>query len=221
MALGLIGKKLGMTRVFSPDGDVLPVTVIEAGPCPVTQIKTEKTDHYNAVQVGFDNAKPKNVSKALKGHFGKISVPPKRVVREFRLSAEEASSLKGGEPVTVSIFQPGDYVDVTGVSRGRGYAGSIKRHGFHGFPGSHGTHEYFRHGGSIGSRFPQGTLRGHRMAGQYGVDRVTMQNLQVVEVKAELNVLLVKGAVPGARNGYLIIRPAKRKQKEKAPEKTE
>lgn len=220
MGLGLIGKKLGMTRVFNPDGDVVPVTVIQAGPCPVTQIKTVKTDRYNAVQLGFDDAKAKNVSKALKGHFGKTSVPPKRITREFRLDEGQLSALGAGEPVTVSIFQPGEYVDVTGVSKGRGYAGGIKRHGFHGFPGSHGTHEYFRHGGSVGSRFPQGTFRGHRMAGHYGVDTVTMQNLQVVEVRPEQNVLVVKGAVPGANRGYLVIQPAKRKQKAEAPAKS-
>lgn len=220
MALGLIGKKLGTNRIFNSDGDVIPVTVIEAGPCLVTQVKDEKKDRYSAVQLGFDEAKVKNVSKALQGHFRKASGSPRRVLREFRVNSEDLSSLSPGQQVTVSMFRPGDRVDVTGFSKGRGFSGPIKRHGFHGFPGSHGTHEYFRHGGSVGSRFPQGTLRGHRMAGQYGDEKTTVQNLQIVDVKEAQNLLVVKGAVPGARNGYLVIRPAKRQSRGKSQSKT-
>jgi len=215
MALGLIGKKLGTNRIFNPDGDVIPVTVIEAGPCMVIQVKDEKKDHYSAVQLGFDEAKVKNVSKALQGHFRKASVSPKRVLQEFRVTPEDLSSLSPGQQMTVSMFRPGDRVDVIGVSKGRGFTGVMKRHGFHGFPGSHGTHECFRHGGSIGSRFPQGTLRGQRMAGHYGDEKTTVQNLQVVDVKEAQNLLIVRGAVPGARNGYLVIQPAKRMAKQK------
>jgi large subunit ribosomal protein L3 len=206
--VGLIGKKLGMTQVFDPKGELIPVTVIEAGACTVVQAKTVATDGYMAVQLGFEEKKAQRVTKAYRTHCLKAGKGVFSVLREFRVPDGEAYTV--GQEVTVeSLFKPGDLVDVTGTTKGRGYAGVIKRHGFGGFPGSHGTHEYFRHGGSIGNRsYPGRVFKGKRMAGQYGNDRNTTQNLEVIEVRAEERLLLVRGAVPGARNGVVLIRPA-------------
>jgi large subunit ribosomal protein L3 len=205
MALGLIGKKLGMTQVFAKGGELVPVTVILAGPCTVMQKRTRETDGYSAVQLGFGETKAQRLSKAEREHRKKASKMPS-VLREFRDGAE----LEVGAEVKVEdLFKEGDLVDVTGVSKGRGYQGVIKRHGFSGFPATHGTHEYFRHGGSIGNRtHPGRVFKNKRMAGHMGSERVTAQNLAVVAVRAEDNVLLVRGAVPGGKNGLLFIRPA-------------
>lgn len=211
MGLGLIGKKLGMTQIFDNEGNPLPITVVEAGPCAVVQIKTAEKDSYRAVQLGFETVKEKSKNRPELGHFKKGAVGPKRVLREFRAEKGEIEGLKVGDEVNVSIFKSGDFVDVTGLTKGRGFAGVIKRHGFSGFPGSHGTHEYFRHAGSVGSRFPQHTLKGLKMAGRYGNERVTIQNLKVVEVRPDKNLLLIKGALPGATRGYLLINKAKKK----------
>ena len=205
MALGLIGKKLGMTQVFVKGGELVPVTVILSGPCTVVQKRTSETDGYSAVQLGFGEAKTQRLSKAEREHRKKAS-KMLSVLREFRDGAdlEVGAELKVGD-----LFKEGDLVDVTGVSKGRGYQGVIKRHGFSGFPATHGTHEYFRHGGSIGNRtHPGRVFKNKRMAGQMGNERVTAQNLAVVAVRAEDNVLLVRGAVPGGKNGLLFIRPA-------------
>lgn len=208
MALGLIGRKLGMTQVYTPQGVLEPVTVVEAGPCTVVQARNGDRDGYAAVQLGFGEKKAQRASKAYRQHCAKAGKGVFAVLREFRLNGEETFEL-GQELKVADLFKQGDTVDVTGVTKGRGYAGVIKRHGFGGFPGSHGTHEYFRHGGSIGNRsYPGRVFKGKRMAGQMGNDRVTTQNLTVVAVRAEENIILVRGAVPGARNGIVLIRPA-------------
>ena len=206
--VGLIGKKLGMTQVFNDKGELVPVTVIQAGPCTVVQAKTAGTDGYAAVQLGFGEKKAQRASKAYRNHCLKAGKGVFSVLREFRARDGEIYSV--GQELTIeSIFKAGDHVDVTGTTKGRGYTGVIKRHGFSGFPGSHGTHEYFRHGGSIGNRsYPGRVFKGKRMAGQYGNERVTTQNLEVVAVRSAEHVLLVRGAVPGARNGVVLIRAA-------------
>lgn len=203
MLNGLLGKKVGMTQVFTEDGDRIPVTVIEAGPVTVTQKKTEEKEGYNAVQVGFDElneAKARKVSKALKGHFAEVA--PTRHLKEFK--AEDISAVEVGQKFDVSIFEKGQKVDVTGTSKGRGFSGVVKRHGFGGGPQSHGHRRYKRGTGSIGqSAWPSRVFKNKRMPGQYGNETVTVQNLEIIEVKPELNVILVKGAVPGA-NGRLV-----------------
>jgi large subunit ribosomal protein L3 len=208
MALGLIGRKLGMTQVYTEEGVLEPVTVVLAGPCTVVQAKTADRDGYAAVQLGFGEKKAQRVTKSYRDHCARAGKGVFAALREFRLNDGQSFEL-GQELRVADLFKEGDQVDVTGTTKGRGYTGVIKRHGFGGFPGSHGTHEYFRHGGSIGNRsFPGRVFKGKRMAGQYGTDRVTTQNLTVVAVRAEENVLLIRGAVPGARNGIVLIRPA-------------
>ena len=207
--LGLIGKKLGMTQVFVKGGVLVPVTVIQAGPCTVVQKRTQDNDGYCAVQLGFGETKAQRLTKAGREHRKKAGKMV-AVLREFG----DGSELEVGSEVKVTdLFKEGDLVDVTGVSKGRGYQGVIKRHHFSGFPATHGTHEYFRHGGSIGNRtHPGRVFKNKRMAGQMGADRVTTQNLAVVGIRADDNVLLVRGAVPGARGGLLFIRPAAKSQ---------
>ncbi len=206
--LGLIGKKVGMTQVYDPKGVLIPVTVIQAGPCTVVQTKTPASDAYAAIQLGFGEKKPQRASKALRNHCVKAGKGVFQTLREFRL--DDVASYTVGQEITIAnLFKEGDIVDVSGTSKGRGYAGVIKRHGFSGFPGSHGTHEYFRHGGSIGNRsYPGRVFKGKRMAGQLGNERITTQNIVVVAVRADENLILVRGAVPGARNGLVIIRPS-------------
>jgi large subunit ribosomal protein L3 len=208
MALGLIGRKLGMTQVYTEAGVLEPVTVIQAGPCVVVQARTPGQDGYAAVQLGFGEKKAQRATKAYRTHCVKAGKGVFEVLREFRVKEDAAFEL--GQQLTVGdLFKQGDRVDVTGKTKGRGYTGVIKRHHFSGFPGSHGTHEYFRHGGSIGNRsYPGRVFKGKRMAGQYGNDRVTTQGLTIVAVRTDENVLLVRGAVPGARNGIVLVRPA-------------
>jgi len=208
----LLGKKVGMTQIYRENGDSLPVTVIEAGPCFVCQKKTPETDNYSAIQIGYSTLKSERAKKPIKGHFDKADIPPKRFLREFRVAEKELNDYEIGQELKVDRFKEGDYVDITGISKGKGFTGVIKRYGFHGAPGSHGTHDYSRHGGSIGSSsFPSRVFKGLKMAGRMGSDRVTTQNLQVVQVKAEQNCLLVKGAVPGSKNGLLFIRSSVKK----------
>ena len=206
--VGLIGTKLGMTQVFNAKGELIPVTVIHAGPCTVVQSKTVGSDGYAAVQVGYGEKKPQRATKARRQHCLKAGKGVFAVLREFTLG--EGEDFAVGEQIPIErIFKVGDRVDVTGTSKGRGYAGVIKRHGFGGFPGSHGTHEYFRHGGSIGNRsYPGRVFKGKRMAGQYGNTRVTTQNVEVVAVRPEQHLLLLRGGTPGARSGVVMIRPA-------------
>jgi large subunit ribosomal protein L3 len=208
MALGLIGKKLGMTEVYTDQGERVPVTVIQAGPCTVVQMKTVAADGYAALQLGFGEKKPQRGTKAYRQHCLKAGKGVFEVLREFLVSAEAGEFTVGQQLGVDGLFRDGDRVDVTGISKGRGFAGVIRRHGFGGFPGSHGTHEYFRHGGSIGNRsFPGRVFKGKRMAGQLGNGRVTTQNIQVVTVRPAEHLLLVRGAVPGARGGLVLIHP--------------
>jgi len=203
---GLIGKKLGMTQLFGADGSVVPVTVIETGPCVVAQKRETARDGYQALQIGFGTKKNQRVNKPEQGHLKRVGKGAFQVLREFR--SEDVSQYEVGQEIKVAdLFKTGDRIDVTGTSKGKGFAGVIKRWSFGGFPGSHGTHEYFRHGGSIGNRsFPGRVFKGKRMAGHLGDERVSVLNLEVIEVRAEGNLLLVKGAVPGAKGGVVLIR---------------
>ena len=206
-SLGIIGKKLGMTQVFLEDGSVIPVTVVEAGPCPVIQKKTKEKDGYDALQLGFLPKKNQRVNKPRSGHFKKAGTSAFYHTKEFRV--EDGSGYELGQEVRVDLFKAGDVVDVTSLSKGKGFAGVIKRHGFHGSPGSHGTHEYFRHGGSVGSAtYPHHTFKGLRMPGQLGNRRVTLQNITVVDVKEDQNLLLLRGGIPGSPTGWVLIRGA-------------
>ena len=210
---GLIGKKVGMTQVFGADGTVVPVTVIQTGPCVVVQKKEAAKDGYNALQIGFGSRKAQRVNKPEQGHLAKAGKGAFEVLREFRTDKVGEYEL-GQEIKAADLFKSGDRVDVAGISKGRGFAGVIKRWSFAGFPGSHGTHEYFRHGGSIGNRsYPGRVFKGKRMAGHWGDERISIQNLEIVEVRADNNLLLVKGSVPGAERGMLLIRQAMKGRK--------
>jgi len=213
MGIGLLGKKLGMTQIFNEDGSVVPVTVIKVGPCKVTQKKTIEKDGYSAIQVGFDEIKKMNrVNKPLKGHFEKAATAPMAFVREFRVAPEEIETYEPSNEIPIELFNIGDFIDVVGISKGKGFAGVVKRHGFKGSPASHGTHEYFRHGGSIGQNMTPGrTFRGMKMPGHMGNKRVTVQNLKIVDIRGDTNILMVEGAVPGPTNGYLVIKKAVKK----------
>jgi large subunit ribosomal protein L3 len=208
---GLLGRKVGMTQIFSSDGRVVPVTVIEAGPCYVTQIRTVESDGYQAVQIGFGETKPKRLSKAEVGHLQKAKAPSLRHLREVR--ASDLTDVALGQRLDASVFQVGDLVDVVGTSKGKGFAGVVKRHHFRGGPRSHGQSDRERAPGSSGSTTTPGrVLKGTKKAGQMGNARVTIQSLEVVEADSERNLLLVRGAVPGARNGLLLIRKARKEQ---------
>ena len=200
---GIIGKKIGMTSVYSAEGKNLPCTLIEAGPCVVTQIKSEEKDGYSSVQLGFGEKKNKHTSNALKGHFSKAGTSPKKKLVEFK-SFSEANL---GDVITVDIFSEGEFVDVAGTSKGKGFQGVVKRHGFGGVgQATHGQHNRMRAPGSIGAAsYPARVFKGMKMAGRTGGDRVKMINLQVVKIMPEKNVLVVKGSVPGAKGSYLII----------------
>ncbi|HSH65329.1 MAG TPA: 50S ribosomal protein L3 [Bacteroidia bacterium] len=201
---GIIGKKIGMTSIFSANGKYIPCTVIEAGPCVVTQVKTLEKDGYASVQLGFEEKKEKHTSSAMQGHFKKASTTPKRKVVEFKHFETEKNL---GEVVNVELFVEGDFVDVVGTSKGKGFQGVVKRHGFGGVGGStHGQHDRQRAPGSLGaSSWPSRVFKGMRMAGRTGGDRVKVQNLQVVKVIAEKNLLIVKGSVAGAKGSYVTI----------------
>mgnify|MGYP006192456205 FL=1 len=200
---GIIGKKVGMTSIFDAEGRNIPCTVIEAGPCVVTQVKTEEKDGYSSIQLGFDEAKEKNVTQPLKGHYAKANTTPKRKLVEFT----EFDGLNLGDTVTVDIFAEGDYVDVVGTSKGKGFQGVVKRHGFAGVGGqTHGQHNRMRAPGSLGaSSWPSRVFKGMRMAGRTGGDRVKVQNLQVLKVYAEQNLVVVSGSIPGAKGSYVIL----------------
>jgi len=206
---GILGRKVGMTQIFDERGEVVPVTVIEAGPCFVTQVKTLERDGYAAVQLGFKEVKPKRLTRPQFGHLRKNQLPPLRYLREIRMS--DVSQYEEGQKIRVSIFDVGDHVDVTGISKGKGFAGVVKRHGFGGGPKTHGQSDRQRAPGSIGAGTTPGRVyKGMRMAGRMGNARVTVQNLQVVLVDPERNLLAVKGAVPGARNGLLVVEEARK-----------
>ena len=203
---GIIGKKIGMTSLFNEEGKNIPCTVIQAGPCSVLQVRTEEVDGYVAVQLGFDDKSEKNVGKALAGHFKKAGSTPKAKLVEFRNAFEH--DVKTGDLVEVNMFAEGEYVDVTGTSKGKGFQGVVKRHGFGGvMQATHGQHNRLRAPGSIGAGSdPSRVFKGMRMAGRMGGKQVTVQNLQVLKVDQEQNLLVVKGAVPGAKNSYVIIK---------------
>ena len=203
MKKGLVGKKLGMTQLFDANGNVVPVTVIEAGPCVVAQKKTTENDGYEAVQIGFGDLKASKVNKPMKGHFAKGDVAPKKVLREFRL--EDTSAVNVGDVIKADIFAEGDSVDVRGTSKGKGYAGVVKRWNFGRLKESHGTGPVHRHGGSLGVIDPARVFKGKKMAGHLGNERVTVQNLSVVKVDAEKNIIAVKGAVPGPKGGIVVL----------------
>ncbi|MFZ5590507.1 MAG: 50S ribosomal protein L3 [Bacillota bacterium] len=203
MKKGILGIKAGMTQIFKEDGTAVPVTVIQAGPCVVVQKKLPETDGYSAVQVGFGEKKERLVNKPLKGHYNRANLKPMRYLRELRL--DDVSGYEVGQEIKVDIFAPGDRVDVVGISRGRGFAGGIKRHGFHRGPMAHGS-KYHRRPGSLGAKGPARVFKGRRLPGHYGVERVTVQNLEVVKVDPERNLLAIKGSVPGVRGGLLMIK---------------
>ena len=203
MQKAIIGKKIGMTQIFDAEGKVVPVTVIEAGPCNVIQKKTVETDGYEAVQLGFGEVKEKHVNKALKGHFAKSGVSVKKVLKEFRL---DEIALNVGDEVKADIFAEGECVDVTGISKGKGYAGTVKRWGTHRGPMTHGS-GYHRGPGSMGAcSSPSRVFKGKKLAGHLGCEKVTVQNLDVVKVDLDRNLILVKGAVPGPKGGIVTIK---------------
>lgn len=209
MKKGIIGKKIGMTQLFAKDGKLIPVTVIQATPCSVVQKKVIDRDGYSAFQIGFEEIEERKVTKPLAGHFKKAGVAATRYLREFRL--EGADGLEIGQSISVDIFAPGEKVDIVGVSKGKGFAGGVKRHHFKGGGASHGSMHH-RAPGSIGaSSFPSRVFKGQRLPGHMGQDRVTTLGLEIVAVKKEQNLLLVKGAVPGAKNGLVIIRDSIKK----------
>ena len=204
MKKGIIGKKLGMTQIFDEKGNVIPVTLIEAGPCVVAQKKTVANDGYDAVQLAYEDMKAKNVNKAQLGHFKKAGITPKRHLKEFRL--EDCSALEAGSVVTVDTFAQGEKVDITGITKGHGYTGAIKRWNLHKLRMTHGVGPVHRQSGSMGVIDPARIFKNKKMAGQYGNEQVTILNLVAVKIDAEKNLIAVKGAVPGAKGGIVFIR---------------
>ena len=204
MKKGIIGKKLGMTQIFDEKGNVIPVTLIEAGPCAVAQKKTIENDGYAAIQLAYEDAKEKHLTKAELGHFKKAGVSPKTHLKEFRL--EDTSAYEAGSVVTVDTFAAGEKVDITGITKGRGYTGAIKRWNLHKLRMTHGVGPVHRQSGSMGVIDPARIFKNKKMAGQYGNEQVTVQNLCVVKIDAEKNLIAVKGAVPGSKGGIVFIR---------------
>lgn len=204
MKKGIIGKKIGMTQIFDDNGNVIPVTIIEAGPCVVAQKKTVETDGYASVQLGFEDVAEKKLNKAEKGHFKKAGVSMKKHLKEFRL--DNAAEMNVGDVISADTFVAGDRVDVTGTSKGHGYSGVIKRWNHHKLRMTHGVGPVHRQPGSMGSIDPARIFKNHKMPGQYGNEQVTVQNLDVVRVDAEKNLIAVKGAIPGAKGGIVFVR---------------
>ena len=204
MKKGIIGKKIGMTQIFDEVGNVIPVTIIEAGPCVVAQKKTAETDGYDAIQLGFMDAKEKHTNKPTQGHFAKAGVSAKKHLKEFRL--DDCSAINVGDVITADTFAAGDKVDVTGITKGRGYTGVIKRWNHHMLRATHGTGPIHRQPGSMGVIDPARIFKNKKMAGQYGNEQVTVLNLKVVKIDSEKNLIAVKGAIPGAKDGIVFIR---------------
>lgn len=212
MMKSILGKKVGMTQIFDQDGTVIPVTLVEAGPCYVTQKKTVEKDGYNAIQLGFEEVPEKRLTKPLLGHLKRSNSPSVKHMREFRVADPEEYT--DGQKIDVSIFAVGDTVDVVGTSKGKGFAGVVKRHGFRGGPKTHGQSDRWRASGSVGAGSTPGrVLKGIRMAGRMGNERVTVQNLKVALVDPDKNLLAVKGAIPGAKNSLVIVCEAVKKSK--------
>lgn len=210
---GIIGKKVGMTQVFDDNGNAVPVTVIQAGPCYVTQVRTADRDGYTAVQLGYGEGKPQRLTGGQLGHLRRNNLPALRYLREFRIRNGEVD-VQEGQEIKVNVFEKGERVDVIGTSKGRGWTGNIKRHGFHRQPKSHGQSDRERAPGSIGMRATPGkVLKGQRMAGRTGNERVTVQNLEVVIIDEERNLLAVKGSIPGANDGIVLIKPTVKSNK--------
>jgi len=208
MLKGLIGKKIGMTQIFDEEGTAVPITLIEAGPCYVTQVRTPKTENYSAVQLGFGEIKPARLSGGQLGHLKNAGAPPLRYLREFRVKDTE---LKVGDKVTADIFEVGEYVDVIGTSKGKGFAGAMKRHNFRGGPKTHGQSDRQRSVGSVGATSGTGRIfKGKKMPGRMGNDRVTVQNLKVALVDADRNLIGIRGAVPGSKGGVVILKEARK-----------
>jgi large subunit ribosomal protein L3 len=214
MTIGLLGKKIGMTRIFDATGNSIPVTVIEAGPCAVLKKKSKSSkDGYNALQLGFVDIEERKVNKPDMGNFKKCNVSPKRYVRELRMNEEDLERFNAGDQITVDIFKAGDQVDVKGLTKGRGFQGVMKRWGFAGSNETHGTHEYFRHPGSIGSNTSPGRVfKNRKMGGQYGNKPKKIQNLKVIGVEPEQNLILIKGAIPGPNHRLVLIMDAAKKR---------
>ena len=204
MNKGILGKKVGMTQIFTEDGTVVPVTVIEAGPCYVVQKKTEETDGYTAIQLGFEKAKRQRVNSPKRGHFARAGVEPTKRLSEFRMADVKGFEL--GQEIKVDVFSEGELVDVTGTSKGKGFTGVIKRHGFHRGPMTHGSKYHRGPGSHGGSADPSRVFPGRKLPGHAGAERVTVQRLQVARVDPERNLLLIRGAVPGPRGSYVIVR---------------
>jgi len=212
MRMKLLGNKVGMTQIFDESGALIPVTVLKAGPCYVVSKKTEEKDGYSALVIGYDDVKEQRVRKSELGVYQKANLSPKRILKEIRVSSKELDSYEIGQELTVELFKKGEWVDVTARSKGRGFSGVMKRHGMAGAKSSHGTHEYFRHGGSIGSSaYPSHVFKGKKMAGHYGASRITIQNLKVIDVRPAQNLIIVKGATPGPNRGYITIAHAVKK----------
>jgi large subunit ribosomal protein L3 len=211
--MGLLGKKLGMTQVFGADGERIPVTAIQVGPCVVANKRTPDKDKYVAIQIGFEDVKPERVNRPMTGYFAKNNVKPVRLLKEIRLPDADAGKYEVGQVLKASdVFTKGNAVDVIGTSKGKGYQGVMKRHKLGGSRNTHGTHEFFRHGGSIGCRLTPGRVhKGKRMSGHMGDERKTIQNLELVDIVDGDNIILVRGAVPGGRNGYLLVQNAVKK----------
>ena len=204
--LGIIGKKIGMTKIFNEDGESIPVTLVSAGPCTVVQQKSDKKEKYNAIQVGFEEIEEKKLTKPLAGHFRKNGAKYFRILKEYRVDKEDLKKYKVGSNIKSNIFKKNEIVNVIGISKGKGFAGVMKRYNFHGKSRTHGTHESFRGGGSIGqSATPSRVFRGKKMPGHMGNEKVTVQNLTVVKVDEKRNLIMLKGAIPGHRNSIVSI----------------
>ncbi len=210
---GILGRKVGMTQVIRESGEVVPVTVIEAGPCYITQVRTEERDGYRALQLGYEETKRKHLTKGQLGHLEKHNLPPLRHLREFRLSSRDDTEYNVGEVVKADVFEPGERVDVVGISKGRGFAGVVKRHGFAGGPATHGQSDRHRAPGSIGACASPGRVwKGMRMPGHMGARRITSQNIEVVVVDPARNLLAVSGSVPGHRGGLVQVKQARKQR---------
>ena len=212
MGIGILGKKLKMTQIFNENGEVIPVTLVEYKEGYVVDLKTEEKDGYVALKVGFEEVGEKKLTKPEIGYLKKKNLPPLKILKEFRFNSfEEIKDYKIGDKITIDIFKEGDYVDVTGKSIGKGFQGVVKRHGFHGGPATHGSMSH-RAPGSIGPTAPQRVLKGRRMAGHMGNEKITIQNLQIVKIMKDENIIMIKGAIPGPSNGYILIKKAVKKR---------